>query len=233
MSFGGGDTTYVSQPSSPSVGETTREAIQAQLETAPSLAQQEYALTSQYSPLYAQLQTQLQQQYGQQLGQSYYDMVSAANPYISAVEKQAAQDIMGRLGQSDEELLGAYQREFGAAEANAGRLGSPVGSVNMARQTVQAREAIKQSRINEALAISGKTPVTAAASIQPTTPNMTGSYVSPAMGMASSVYGTQAGMFNQYSSNQTAARGQNMQLLGSIIGAAGTGYGTYAGLRAS
>lgn len=228
MSFGS-KTEYVQQPSAPSATATAGEAIQADLQYGDQIAARDYRLATQYSPLYADLQAKIQQQYGEQLGSSYYDMVKASNPYIAAVEEAAAQDILTRLGESDADLLGQYQREYAAQEASAGRLGAPVGSLNMARNTVQAREAIRQSRVNEALALSGKTPVTSAASIQPTTPNTQSSYVQPFLGYASNVYNTQAGMFNASQNNQAAMRGQNMQLVGAGIGAVGTMGAAYLG----
>jgi len=138
--MGGGPT----QPSAPDPGQTTREAIEAEIELGPQLAEAR-----------SQSELDILQRFGIDLGQAQRAAQIAANPELAAVETGLGGTIAGRLGETDEDLIDQFTRQFRAQEASAGRLGAPVGSLNIARQTVGARDGIKQQRITTGCKITG------------------------------------------------------------------------------
>jgi len=71
----------------PSFGETTRQALQAQLEFAPRIAQQQFEEQTEYLPKQAQLALQLQRAYGPQQARVQLDQLREFLPQFQEVEE--------------------------------------------------------------------------------------------------------------------------------------------------
>ena len=231
MSFGGGSSKEQERPEPVDQSAVARDAIQSEIDLGPQLAESRQQISEEMSPRQAQQMLDLQRDFGPQLGQAQQDFRQSLDPARFESDQFAIGDARQRaeMGLSQDEL-DFFDRQFSAEEAGAGRLGGQVGSLNVSRALLgQQMQAKSQGRseiqaLNQGFAIQ---PQSGLGRAQADTQSQ---YLSPFMNSANQNFGTSAGMFNAQGQQQTARRGQNLQLLGSAAGAGGVmGAGFFGG----
>jgi len=239
-----------SQPSTPaappSSGETSAQAIQAQIDALPKIlaAQQQYGgqfsqqqldQLNQYGPQFAQAALDLQNKFApqyKQLTDTFNPEVGAAQDTLTNFLKQTDQQEYDTLapGILDQVRSGQSQRGIGAI--------SPLGSLDESVQLAQLKSSLKDRRLNIALATAGRSPVSGMANIQGNpgsgqlvqnvNPDSIFNYQQGLNNFNSQIFGTQAQLYNTNYNNVTARRGQNMDMINKMTsdtGALGTSFG--------
>lgn len=227
-------------PSPPSTGETTAEAIQAQIESLPKII----AAQREYGPQFSALRLSELKEFGPQFAEAALRLQSEYGPQFAEVERGLSPELAGAqrtladfLAQTDES---EYQRlkpglleDVRAAHSVRG-IGdvSPLGSIDEAVQLQRLRQSLKDRRLNVALSTAGRVPVSSFPTVQGQTgtgqlvqnvdPQSIFAYQQGLNQFNQSIFGTQAGMYGTNVNAATARRSQNMDLLGSIIGAGST-----------
>lgn len=209
MSFGN-----TSQPDAPDATETTREAIQAEIDFGPELARTRARAGGDVAEINARDLIRIQKEYGPQLGETMQGMRESIDPEMYALDRQMVSSVRERMKEgltSDEE--DDFRRRFAAQEASAGRLGAPVGSVNMARQLTMQDYAAKQNAYNQALSLTGRLGMTPQG-FQVGSADTSSNYLGAFSNMANNNYsvGSQAA---------TAAGAQQASMINAGIGAVG------------
>jgi len=244
--MGGGTT--IEQPSAPpappSGAETSREAIQAQIESLPQIleAQQEFG------PQFSQQQLQALQQFGPQFAETALGLQREFAPQFAEVERQLAPELAESQRTLTDFLRGTDEEEFSRLapglieQVRAGQsvrgLGdiSPLGAIDESVQVQQLRESLRNRRLNIALSTAGRTPISNFPQVQ----GQTGvgqlvQNISPEsiFGRQSSIdqlrqqqFATQANLFNQQPGGILG------QIAGGIGGAVVSGAGAAAGAAA-
>lgn len=227
----------------PSPVETSRQAIQAQIEAVPQILQTQ----QEFGPQFSQLQLQQLQEFGPEFAQTALDLQKEFGPQFAEVERQLAPELAEAQRTLTSFLQGTDEDEFqrlapGLIEqVRAGQsvrgLGdvSPLGAIDESVQVAQLRESLKNRRLNIALSTAGRVPISGVPQIQGQTggPGQLIQNVSPGsifgaqaanQQTAANVFGTQAGIFaNQPPGILGSIAGG---LAGAATGGIGTGIGT-------
>lgn len=231
---GGKDDTEIDQPTAPSSADTMREAIETEIEMLQPRLEAEREFGSQfagvnletlqeYYPEIAKLYSGIRETEGGRLARFEKSLQEELYPEETAVNKALGEKILGGLGGGiPSGVESAFRERFRSEEASAGRLGSPVGGVNVAREMAGLSEKIRAQRIGEALSYTGGMSEIGLGDVtlsEPTTaPTLTtGEYVSPFLGMESSIYGTEAGLASSQAQINLQKREQNMELASKFI----------------
>lgn len=235
-------------PPAPDVAGATREAIETEfellgprlekeLEFRPQFAQAEIETLLQFAPQFADIQ--------QQLARRERGLQEELFPEEVGVERA--------LGRTLEEQLAAFERptadipadleaalseRFRAEEASAGRFGSPVGSLNLAKNLGFAGEELRRQRVAEqaqtlaqAAGFTGRVPFVSGAQTpvpRPVAagPTLTGGLTGQQLGLTGSIFGTQT----QGAIGQAGFGGD---ILGGAIGGLGSFFGGRGGSSAT
>ena len=214
-------------PPAPSPAETTRQALQAELEFAPQFREEEAASIIRLAEAFGTAFTET----GIPLAREQRDLQRELDPEIFATQEAVAEEIQARLADPiSDESEALFTERFAEQEALAGRLGSPIGSASVARQLFGAEEAIRSQAQTAALSFLGKTPPSAGVvpgvtQVPGGTPQF-GSLVAPNLQATSSIFGSQAGFASDIFGAQTQfATGQ--------LGRSRSGVGQFAGQAVS
>ncbi len=231
--YGGGGGTTIQQPSTPSIGATTRQAIEAEIEALPKRFETEL----EFRPKFAELDVETLERFSPrilELGRTGAREERALQeelfPEEVGVERKLGQQILGSIDEGiPEDVEGEFLERFRAEEARAGRLGSPVGSVNVSRKLAGLSEGMRAQRVSEALSFANRVPVLGSTGVPrpQAQPTLTGQTVAPALGFASSIFNTQANLAAQQANINLQSKGQNLSLIGAGLGAAGTALGGF------
>ena len=233
--------TKIEAPSAPTPQETTKQAIDAQVQSLPDIlkAQQEFgpqfAQTSfdqeiqnlkQFAPGIAEAALKLQEEFGPRYAEALKAEQEAASPELAASRKV----LTDYLGQEElltpEEERQATQDIRGAQNVRGFGLDSGVGAQDELSKLTDLRQRLKERRLNIALSTSGRAPITGATQFQPaqTSPGQLVQNVNPGQifGLATSNYATG-------SANAQAQAKNTNQLFGAGLGALGTVGGSIFG----
>lgn len=252
MGGGGQQQAPQAPPSPPSAGETSAQAIQAQIDALPKIlaAQQQYGgqfsaeqlkSLQQYGPQFAQAAYDLEKQFAPQ----YKQLSDSLNPEIAASQKTLTDYLGGNDQQEYDALSPGLMDSVRSAQSQRG-LGaiSPLGSVDESVQLQQLKQNLKDRRLNIALSTAGRTPISGIANVQGTTgtgqlvqnvnPDSIFNYQSSLNGFNSSIFNTQAGMYASNQQNGSSPWGSILggiagAGIGSLAGGAGTGIGASFG----
>jgi hypothetical protein len=179
-----------------------------------------YQTQLQYAPQQAQQQLDLIQQYGGSTAKALQDAQNSIYPNTGKLQEQlAGQALAGSTADVPDWMKQQYQSNMNAQLGT--NAASPIGADYMSRGLLQQKQDWQQYYQNMGLSVAGRQPLTQAGSPQTTdymssfTPNsvMTGNNQN--YSTAGNIYGSQLN-YNQ------ALRGQNMNLIGSAIGAGGS-----------
>lgn len=209
MSSGG--TTFVQPPKSQSSAAATKEAIQAEIELLP----QRFETELEFAPKFAEVDLRTIQQFAPEivdLGRTFAREERALQeelyPGQIAAERALAEKIeLGLEEGIPPDVEEAFLDRFRSEEAVGGRLGSPVGSINVARKLAGLSEAFRSQRVSEGLSFAGKLPVVGSSQFNvsrpQTSPTVTGQTVAPQLGFAASTFGD----FTRATSQPTTQQG--------------------------
>lgn len=250
--MGGGKVpTAPSAPAAPpSSGETSAQAIQAQIDALPKIL----AAQQQYGDQFSELSLQDLQKYGPQFAQAALDLQKQFGPQFAEVERSLSPELAGAqktladyLNQSDQAEYDALRPGLledvraGQSQRGIGAI-SPLGSIDESVQLQRLKQSLKDRRLNVALSTAGRVPISSMPQIQGQTgtgqlvsnisPNSIFDYQSQLNNFNSNIFGTQANIYGTNYNNVTARRGQNMNMFSDIIGGGAAAYGNYAGLKA-
>lgn len=245
----GGDSQAAPTPApAPSVGETSAQAIQAQIDALPKIL----ASQQQYGPQFSQLNLEQLQKYGPEFAQAALDLQRKFGPQFAQIERDlspelaGAQDTLANYFKGDDEaeynsLQPFLQEKIRASQSQRG-LGtiSPLGSIDESVQLAQLKQSLKDRRLNVALSTAGRVPIGGMPTVQGQTgtgqlvqnvsPDSIFGYQQGLNNFNASIFGTQAGMYNQNTASQGNPWGS---ILGSLAGGVGGGIGTGAGFGLS
>lgn len=239
--MGGGDTSPppapAPPPAPPSPAETTREAIQAQIESLPEIlgAQREFG------PQFSEVQLEQLREFGPQFAEVALDLQREFAPEFREVQEALTPEIAAAqrtltdfLSQTDEEefqrLKPGVIEDVRNAQSVRG-IGdiSPLGAVDEAVQIERLRKQLKDRRLNVALTTAGRLPVNATPTVSPTagaggrqlvknvSPESIFAAQSGINAFNASTYGTRANIFGTESGAAVARRGQNFDLISQFI----------------
>lgn len=233
-----GSKTVISQPAPPptppSPAETSAAAIQAQINALPQILQAQ----QQYGGQFSEQQLQSLQQYGPEFAQAALDLQKQFAPQFADVERQLSPELAGAqqtlanfLSQTDEQEFESLRpgliQDVRSAQSVRG-LGaiSPLGAIDESVQVQRLKQSLKDRRLNIALSTAGRVPISSFPTVQGQTgtgqlvqnvnPESIFGYQQGLNNFNQSVFGTQAGMFNQ-------SLGQQSNIFGTILGT-GAGY---------
>lgn len=243
----GGDKTVIQQPAppvAPSAGETSAQAIQAQIDALPKIL----AAQQQYGGQFSEQQLADLQQYGPQFAQAALDLQKQYAPQFAEVERSLSPELAGAqqtlanfLSQTDEQeyqaLAPGLLQDVRAGQSQRG-LGaiSPLGSIDESVQLQRLRQSLKDRRLNVALSTAGRVPISSFPQMQGTTgtgqlvqnvnPESIFGYQSGLNQFNQSVFGSQASMYNNQVANQSNIGGTILgSLAGGLTGGLSTGLG--------
>lgn len=246
---GGGEPQQPSAPAAPpSTQETSAQAIQAQIDALPKIleAQQKYGSQfsdeqlkslEQYGPKFAEAALKLQQEYGPR----FAEIERSLSPELAGAQKTLASFLDSTDQQEYDSLRPGLIEDVRAAQSQRG-LGaiSPLGSIDESVQLQRLKQSLKDRRLNVALSTAGRVPIGGMPQIQGQTgtgqlvqnvnPQSIFGYQQSLNDFNSSIFGTQAGMYN----NQIAHPKPSIlgSLTGSAGGAASGAFGAAAGAAA-
>ena len=243
--MGGGSSPAAPPPPAPapSVGETSAQAIQAQIDALPKIL----AAQEQYGPGFSQQSLESLQQYGPQFAQAALDLQRQYGPQFAEVERSLSPELAGAQRTLADYLGGNDQSEYDAlapgltqnvraAQSQRG-LGaiSPLGSIDESVQLQQLKQSLKDRRLNVALSTAGRVPIGGMPQIQGQTgtgqlvnnvnPDSIFGYQQGLNNFNASIFNTQGGMYGQQLASQGDPWGS---ILGGVAGGLtgiGTGYG--------
>ena len=232
-------------PTPVSPGETSREAIQAQIDALPEILRAQQEFGGQFS----QQQLQSLQQFGPQFAQSALDLQREFGPQFAQVERELSPELAGAqdtlrdfFKSTDEEefqsLLPNLQEQVRAGQQVRG-LGSisPLGSIDESVQVQQLRENLKNRRLNISLSTAGRVPISGVPTVQGQSGtgqlvqnvspgNIFGAQASN-NSLAGSIFQTQGSIFNNQLANQSSPLGAIAGgFAGQAAGAFGAGIGS-------
>jgi len=226
-------------PQAPSPGKVARQAINAELKLlprrvaaeeafAPRLAQLQADILGRFAPQVAGIQAGLQEQFGGRLARFGRQLQEELFPEEIAAGRQVGQAILGDIEASERgELPAGIQdallEQFRAGEAFGGRLGGPVGAVNIGRKFADVLLRQRGQALQRGQQFAGRITPQAAPTIGLASPSqaqlgLTGETLGPAFGLAGDVFRTQASLAQQQTSP-----------LGTILGTLGGGLATGLG----
>jgi hypothetical protein len=244
--MGGGSSPAAPPPPAtpPSAGETSAQAIQAQIDALPQIL----ASQQQFGPQFSRLNLEQLQQFGPQFAEAALDLQRRFAPQFAEVERSLSPELAGAqstladfLRQTDEQefqsLRPGLLEDVRSAQSLRG-LGaiSPLGSIDESVQLQRLRQSLKDRRLNVALSTAGRVPISSFPTVQGQTgtgqlvqnvnPDSIFGYQQGLNNFRASVFGTQAGIFNTQQSNASNPFGA---ILGGIAGSAAGGLGTSVG----
>jgi len=216
-------------PTPPSPAQTTRESIQAQIESLPEIlsAQKEFgpqfsqeALNQlgEFGPQQIEQQLRLQEKFGPQIAEAL-----RAQRAVETPELAAAQDVLNKF-LSQENLLTPNEEQQFRADSRAATSVRGLGeggeaALEEVRGLTALRQQLKAQRLNIALSTAGRTPIGGSLVGQPQAQNQLVQNVQP-----SDIFGLVSNNFAQQSANfRKASKG------GSGLGSAGALLGTGIG----
>jgi len=230
--------TTIEQPAPPatkSASETSREAIQAQIDALPEIlrAQREFG------PEFNQTTLDALREFGPQFAQSSLDIQKLISPELTSASQTLQDFLRGDDEQEFSRLLPGLQRDVRAAQSQRG-LGdiSPLGSIEEASQIQQLRQNLKNRRLNTALSVAGRQPVSgipttsgAGQLVQNVNPDSIFARQNAIDSFNLGLYGQQS---QNFANQPGSVTGQIIGavgggLLGSITGGAGTSIGSSIG----
>jgi hypothetical protein len=181
----------------------TREALETELEFRPRFREQDIQDLLQLGKAVADLQ----RTEGFRLTREERALMEELEPETFAVQRELANRTLSRLQQPlTPQLEASFRERLRSEEALGGRLGSPVGSVNVAKSLAELEEAIFQSSANTALSFLGRSTLSPATVTSPGAGDF-GRFVSPSLGFGASTFATQAGIFG----NQVGFAGEKLR----------------------
>lgn len=249
-----GSSPKIEMPAAPAAvdaKETTKEMIQAQIDSLPDIlkAQAEYGpqftalqieQLQKYAPDLLTEQIKLEKEFGGQLAEA-----TRAETEILAPERIAASELLAKYLQEEETLTPEeerlYREDIRSAQSTRGLAESGFGAIDEVRQLTALRQQLKQQKLNIALSSAGLIPTNPGASINAPQQQQLVQNVSPSdyFDLVASSYATQGNIFGSQVQGQlgqlnakVATRGQNMDLAGSIIGGSMSMYGNIAAANA-
>lgn len=229
--YGGGD--EPEPPAVPSPTQVSESAVQAQAANLPEIlrAQQEFgpqfveaqlALQEQFAPRALKDQLALQQQFAPGFAEATRDITQILRPEAIAGQERLLEELQRPLAETlSPEEEAAFQRSSRAATSVRGLGESGFGALEEVRGLTDLRNQLRQQRLNLALSTVGAIPT------QPTqmpTPQVSAGQlvqnVQPAtfFGGQQAQQSTLANIFGTQEQSRIAQRGQNIQLLGDIVG---------------
>jgi len=232
-------------PAPPSVGETSAQAIQAQIEALPKILAAQKEFGSQFS----EQELRSLKQFGPQFAQTALDLQREFGPQFAEVERLLSPELAGAqrtladfLNQNDEsefsQLRPGLLEDVRSAQSQRG-LGaiSPLGSIDESVQLQRLKQSLKDRRLNVALSTAGRVPISGLPQIQGQTgvgqlvqnvnPQSIFEAQSSLNNFNASIFGTQANIFGTRSQAVTAKRGQNVSIINAGLGAAGEAAGGF------
>ena len=216
----GGTTTQIIQPTPPPQP-STKEAIEAYVQSLPAL----YAAQLQYAPQEAAQQVQLAQQYAIPLAQAYQSAQDVLYPGTSRLQEQLANTAGQRsTGEIPSNLREQYRSDLAAQLGT--NVNSGVGADYISRNLLNQQEDYNRYYQNLGLSLAGRQPL-----VNPSSPNYTNQLANyqPGQGLQYTAgnYGTFAGASRPFTTqNQSGmpnwisglnAGGSLLQGIGSIV----------------
>ena len=227
--MGGGGGTEIQQPTPPSAP-TAGQSIEEYIKYAPQL----FELQQQQAPLEAQQQLEMLQKFGAPLGQAVQDAQSSINPLTSSLQET----LSGRALEGMEDGLSQAERDQFLSDFR-GNLGTNAGSPIGAFETSRGLQLMGQQRQREfqnlGLSLAGRQQLAQPQAPQTTnfagsmTPNQILSFNQGNFGSQASMFGAQAGMWNNQQTNaQSGANAFTSGMFGLGNSFLGGGGGTLA-----
>ena len=252
--MGGGTPTAPQQPPpAPTAGETSAQAIQAQIDALPKIL----AAQQQYGPQFSEMNLKDLEKYGPQFAQAALDLQRTYGPQFAEVERSLSPELAGAQDTLKRFFADTDESEFNSlkpglledvrAGQSARGIGaiSPLGSIDEGVQIQRLKQSLKDRRLNVALSTAGRVPIGQMPSIQGQTgtgqlvqnvdPNSIFSYQQSLNNFNASIFGTQANLYgNQLSYNKGSGFGSVLGTIaggvaGSFAGGAGAGVGASIG----
>ena len=183
-----------------------KSAVQDQLDMAPAVM----AATEKYGTQYTELQRKL-------------------NPELAGASKTLSDFLSTTDDQEYNALKPGLVEDVRSAQSARG-IGdiSPLGSIDESVQVARLKQSLKDRRLNIALTTSGRQPIGSYAGATGDTGSIMG-YQSNVNSMNASIYGTQAGMWNQQQQSGNVLGTIAGMGLGSMMGGYGTALGAGLG----
>lgn len=236
----------------PSASETSAQAIQAQIDALPKIL----AAQQQYGGQFSEEQLKSLQQYGPQFAEAALKLQRDYAPQFAEIERSLSPELAGAqqtlanfLGSTDQQeydaLAPGILQDVRAGQSQRG-LGaiSPLGSIDESVQLQRLKQSLKDRRLNVALSTAGRVPISSFPQMQGQTgtgqlvqnvnPESVFGYQQGLNNFNASIFGTQAGMYNNQVANQSDIWGT---VLGSVAGgvtgglSTGMGYGMMGGKK--
>jgi len=221
-------------PAPPSPAETSAQAIQAQIDATPKI----FETQKQFAPQFAQLELDQLQKFGPEFAKIATQIQDIAAPEISAAQESLTKFLSEGDEAEFQSLLPGLVDDVRSAQSARG-IGavSPLGAIDEAVQIQRLKQSLKDRRLNIALSTAGRQPI---AGISPVSgsPGQLVNNIDPNSIFAaqnslnqfnSSLYNTASNIFGTQVGANVARRGQNMQLIGDVVGAGGAAAGAFLG----
>lgn len=240
-------------PAPPSAGETSAQAIQAQIDALPKIL----AAQQQYGGQFSDLNLQELQKYGPQFAQAALDLQKTYGPQFAEVERSLSPELAGAqdtlknfFAQTDDAEYqslrpGLLEDVRGAQSVRGLGAISPLGSIDESVQLQRLKQSLKDRRLNVALSTAGRVPISGVPQIQGQTgtgqlvqnvnPESIFNYQQGLNNFNASIFGTQGNIYaNQLSANKGTGFGSVLGTIaggvaGSFAGGAGAGVGASIG----
>jgi len=221
----------------PSAGETSAQALQAQIDAQPQIL----AAQKEFGPQFSQLNLEQLQKYGPEFAQAALDLQKKFAPQFAAVERDLSPELAGAQTTLANYLSGNDDQEFaalspglldsvraGQSQRGIGAI-SPLGSIDESVQLQQLKQSLKDRRLNVALSTAGRVPIGGINQVQgqsgtgqviqgPSSSDLFG-YQTSLNNFNASIFGTQANIFGTQQQGLTDTRNQRFKLGGQILGA--------------
>lgn len=222
----------------PSVGETSAQAIQAQIDALPKIL----AAQQQYGGQFSAEQLKSLQEYGPQFAEAALKLQSEYGPRFAEIERSLSPELAGAqktladyLGGNDESEYNSLRpgllEDVRAAQSQRG-IGaiSPLGSIDESVQLQRLKQSLKDRRLNVALSTAGRVPIGGMPTVQGQTgtgqlvqsasPSDMFGYQKSLNDFTSSIFNTQSSIFGTKQNAATQQRGQNLDFASNILGLA-------------
>jgi|GEM_PF-3100850 len=227
-------------PAPPSVGETSAQAIQAQIDALPKIL----ASQKEFGPQFSELSLEQLRKFGpefaktaldlqSQFGPKYKEIQDQLNPEVAAAQKSLTDFLSQTEEQEYQALRPGLLEDVRAAQSVRG-IGaiSPLGSIDESVQLQRLRQSLKDRRVNVALSTAGRVPISGVPQLNPTSgvgqlvqnisPQSIFEYAQNLNNFNASIFNTQSDIYGTTYNNVTARRGQNTALIGQGISALGS-----------
>lgn len=246
--FGGDVQQAPAQPAAaPSAGETSAQAIQAQIDALPKIL----AAQQQYGGQFSEEQLKSLQQYGPQFAEAALQLQRTYGPQFAEIERSLSPELAGAQNTLASYLNGNDQQEYdalapglleqvrsGQSQRGLGAI-SPLGSIDESVQLQQLKQSLKDRRLNVALSTAGRVPIGGMPQIQGQTgtgqlvqnvnPESIFGYQQGLNNFNASIFSSQGSMYNSQLTNQP--KNPWGSVLGSFAGSVGGPVGTALGSK--